>query len=261
MDVCLLVDGKEVCQWQANTVEQLKECEWIDIKMVVYSKYQNTRTLFETVKRGIEIREWAVANIVSTLASDNIKGEEKVPIKTIIDADNLYKISVKPEIIDGWKQKIPTETAQKAAKHADVGVRFGFGFLVGPILSELEYGVLSYHHGDIREYRGRPMGFWEFIHGEKTAGVTVQQLTEELDAGKVAASETVDISDQYTWESIKQELYRASDDVIIDAVRAVQDGDIQEPKTLGQLYSTPKGKPVLLFILKNTKGILKEKWT
>lgn len=36
--------------------------------------------------------------------------------------------------------------------------------------------MLSYHHGDMRRYRGQPPGFWELYNGEREIGVTVQRL-------------------------------------------------------------------------------------
>lgn len=30
--------------------------------------------------------------------------------------------------------------------------------------------------GDLGEYRGQPMGFWEYLHDEPTGGVTLQRI-------------------------------------------------------------------------------------
>ena len=47
--------------------------------------------------------------------------------------------------------------------------------------------ILSYHHGDPSSYRGRPAGFYEIFNGEKTTGIIVQRLSNELDAGVILA--------------------------------------------------------------------------
>ncbi|MDA0149399.1 glucosamine inositolphosphorylceramide transferase family protein [Vibrio sp. LaRot3] len=67
----------------------------------------------------------------------------------------------------------------------DVIVRCGSGILKGDILKSSKFGVFSFHHGDNRVNRGGPSGFWEVINRESSSGFTLQQLTEELDGGRV----------------------------------------------------------------------------
>jgi hypothetical protein len=67
----------------------------------------------------------------------------------------------------------------------DVLIRCGYGILRGEILHAARFGVLSFHHGDNRSYRGSPAGFWEVYNREDSTGFVIQQLTEELDGGHV----------------------------------------------------------------------------
>ena len=64
-------------------------------------------------------------------------------------------------------------------------VNFTNHILRGEILSIPEYGVWSYHHGDPREFRGYPPGFWEIYHGAPTTGAILQKLEHRLDDGVV----------------------------------------------------------------------------
>jgi methionyl-tRNA formyltransferase len=59
----------------------------------------------------------------------------------------------------------------------------GFGIIREPLLSTCPGGVLSYHHGDMRKYRGMPPGLWELYNGEKEIGITVQKMAAGLDCG------------------------------------------------------------------------------
>ncbi len=70
----------------------------------------------------------------------------------------------------------------------DVIIRFGFRILRGKILTTAKYGIWSLHHADYRVNRGGPPGFWEVVNREPTTGITLQVLTEELDAGKIIDS-------------------------------------------------------------------------
>ena len=70
-------------------------------------------------------------------------------------------------------------------KNLDVLIRCGSGILRGDILSIVKYGILSFHHADNRINRGGPPGFWEVFNKEDSTGFIIQQLTKELDGGKV----------------------------------------------------------------------------
>jgi hypothetical protein len=67
----------------------------------------------------------------------------------------------------------------------DVLIRAGSGILRGDILRATPFGILSFHHGDNRFYRGSPAGFWEVFSRDDSTGFTLQQLTDELDGGNV----------------------------------------------------------------------------
>ena len=60
----------------------------------------------------------------------------------------------------------------------------GFGRLIKKSTFEHSQAwSLSFHHGDMRKYRGQPAGFWELFNNEKEMMITVQILSEKLDAG------------------------------------------------------------------------------
>lgn len=69
--------------------------------------------------------------------------------------------------------------------NVDILIRCGSGILRGEILSCTRFGIISFHHGDNRVYRGGPAGFWEVYHKADSTGFVIQILTDELDGGKV----------------------------------------------------------------------------
>ncbi len=83
--------------------------------------------------------------------------------------------------------------------------------------SGLACPILSYHHGDPREYRGRPAGFYELMNGKTAVGQVVQVLSETLDAGEVVAfAETK--AHAHSWQRTMAEAYRASPLLLAAAV-------------------------------------------
>jgi hypothetical protein len=77
------------------------------------------------------------------------------------------------------------DIAKIKAFDLDVVLRFGFNIIRGEILTCARYGVWSFHHGDITEYRGGPAHFWEVYERNPISGVILQVLTETLYSGDV----------------------------------------------------------------------------
>jgi methionyl-tRNA formyltransferase len=129
------------------------------------------------------------------------------------------------------------------ARKPDCIFRFGFGFIHQPVLSLPPKGVISYHHGDIRKYRGQPVGFWELYAGERQMGVTVQVLNEKLDAGKIVVEKSIPIRSNDTWDSLERRAYDESVDMIHEAClrlgREDFDPEVVPDDELGSLNTVP----------------------
>ncbi|MFC7098069.1 formyltransferase family protein [Halobaculum marinum] len=258
MRVCLLAPGDTLPRWQADALTHLLVNTDAEVTSVVYDEYEADRTTVEAIKRGVELREWAVVATLSDALAGPMPERDRVPLADVVDLEAVPTWSVEPRIVDGWKREIPAAVAEAVADKSDIGLRYAFGFLVGPILTALEHGILSFHHGDLREYRGQPMGFWEFVNGDDEVGITVQLIDETLDAGRVAALKRVPIGDLHTWETVKRRLLSESEDMLTRSVRAVEAGTIREPDSLGNLYTHPKGRPVATFAARNAIGRVRE---
>jgi methionyl-tRNA formyltransferase len=103
--------------------------------------------------------------------------------------------------------------------------------------------VISFHHGNIRRYRGIPPAFWELYSGEQEMGVTVQILTEELDAGRIVHEINVPICPNDSWRALDERARKRSEPMILEACLRLLD-DSFEPQEiaedeLGRLYTLP----------------------
>jgi len=116
----------------------------------------------------------------------NMIYEEHGQVKGV-DNLNLEVINIKPIISkSGLVYRLEDKDIKSIKGHdIDLLIRCGEGILKGDILNCTKYGVLSFHHGDNRVYRGVPAGFWEVFNGEPTSGFIIQKLTETLDGGEV----------------------------------------------------------------------------
>lgn len=131
---------------------------------------------------------------------------------------------------------------QLGAYHVDVmALVGGFGIIREPLLSLAPKGILSYHHGDMRYFRGMPPGFWELYHGVREMGMTVQRLAPGLDCGCPVVERWIPIGPADSERSLRQRAMDASADMMAQAlVRLAESGfDPQPLQAYGPVYTLP----------------------
>jgi len=89
----------------------------------------------------------------------------------------------------------------------NIAIRFGFSIIVGDVLETPTHDVFSYNHGGMTECRGRPADFYEFIHNEPVAGITVQELSNRLDAGAIVATSHCNIEECKSLAEVREYLF------------------------------------------------------
>ncbi|WP_158057736.1 formyltransferase family protein [Halorussus halophilus] len=253
LQVGLLVRGDDVPAWQARAVEQLLARTDAEVTHVVLNNESNEQGVGHYFQRLREKPLWAPVG-----AAHMLRGPpEYLRARQLSSIEGLGQpelVECEAEPAEGFGSLVPEEGVEALAE-TDVGVRFGFGFVKGDALTAPEHGVLSFHHGDLREYRGQPCGFWEFLHGESTAGVTLQRISETLDGGEIVAYEPVDIADAHTWGEIRRRLFATSEGMLATGVENVASGlEPQSPDELGDLYYIPEGGDVVKYVVKEGVG-------
>jgi hypothetical protein len=147
------------------------------------------------------------------------------------------------------------------ALEPDFVLRFGFGILTGGVLGCAKYGVWSYHHGDPARFRGQPPGFWEILHGSATAGVVLQVLRDELDAGTILHRGHFQVTG-HSYAKTRDTLYsgaaswvrRACADIIANGWRT------REPpagEAHGPVFRQPTNRVMIKFLLITALNFLK----
>ncbi|WP_206537603.1 hypothetical protein [Natronolimnohabitans innermongolicus] len=159
--------------------------------------------------------------------------------KPIDDVDCLADVDREdcvPESDGAWKT-LPDETVETLGQRCDVVLRFGFGLIKGDVLTAPEHGVLSVHGSDIRKSRGMGPQI-AFLHDNEHVTVTLQQLSEEIDAGSIVEMTSTDVPTHATYDDVSGEILRLSSAVYADGVRNLRDGNSPwDPETVGTYYS------------------------
>lgn len=194
----LLINSTQLASCFAEVVDQIQECNFADIELVVLNGEVHEKASEVPQKRSIVSK---VSELLGdsqrrkTFFFDMYQRWDKGNIRPATDPHaavdcterfkNVETMTVVP-IRKRFVHRFPPEAIERIReKQLDVLIRFGFNILRGEILKSAKYGVWSYHHGDGDSYRGGPAHFWEVYEGNPISGAMLQVLTEKLDDGKV----------------------------------------------------------------------------
>lgn len=128
----------------------------------------------------------------------------------------------------------------------------GFGIVKEPLLSLAPQGILSYHHGNMRKYRGQPVGFWELYNGEKEMGVTVQRLAAGIDKGTPIVEKTIPIKKGDRQNTLCDRALKESTDMMHEALHLIGQPDYQ-PGSIdqyGPIYTLPNLRQYIVLQIK-----------
>jgi hypothetical protein len=146
--------------------------------------------------------------------------------------------------IGNW-QSIPSEIHEwLEINPPDVIMKFGMNLLRDPHKLPSKHGVLSFHHGDPKKFRGRPAGFYEILFKAKEIGVIVQRLTNSLDGGQIISSGSFKLY-KYSYKRSLENAYRNGRYLLLKALN-----NLDYPQTadsLGKIYTLPTNLQVVVF--------------
>ena len=184
--------------------------------------------------------------IVMLFKSRFVKKNPSVSVKEFFASYGIACIETQQPYADQTIQQM------KALNAETMIMLGGFGIVKEPLLSLASNGILSYHHGDMRKYRGQPVGFWELYHNEKEMGVTVQRLSAGIDKGIPIVEKSIPIESDDSVNTLRERAMTASTDMMHEALQMTARPDFV-PKNIehyGPIYTLPNLRQYLLLKLK-----------
>ena len=113
----------------------------------------------------------------------------------------------------------------------EVIVVVAYGQLIPQSILELpEYGCLNVHASLLPAYRGAAPIQWAVLNGEKTSGVTIMQMDEGIDTGDMLYQKAIPIMIDDTAESMFEKLSALGGEMIVDALRKLEKGELKAIK-------------------------------
>ena len=251
MRIGVIQDGARLARWQADALKTLSG----ETEFVIYSCETGA-----PAKRELRHSLYYLLNLLT------IRNRQTRSVELPEGLRVVARRTFRAEREGAW-QRLPAELLKFVDEDRPaVLIKFGMGLLRIPPVDRLDVPILSYHHGDAAQFRGRPAGFYELLLGKTTVGQIVQILSDKLDAGRiVAAAETKAVAHSY--RSTLVEAYRHSPLLLPIAVRNAIEGIAWEPPEWGQVYRLPGNATVLRFVFQRLRnsithllyGLLREK--
>ena len=177
-----MCNGSRFPAWQAAAIRSLLAMDGVEAALLITPKPSNGRA--SKLRR---LADWPrlLWNLYNKGFVERRSAASR-PVDLSTDLADVRVMACRTERVGRYAERFnDSDVEAMRGLELDFILRFGFGIIKGDVLSVPRWGVWSFHHGDEREYRGRPPGFWELVNGEKVVGSILQRLTERLDAGTI----------------------------------------------------------------------------
>ncbi len=212
LKIGLLLDADVVSSWIHETIIALQQMADVEIVVAVVNQSSgHSKNNFSTfVYRTLRTVDRKLMRLPGDPFTKKKIGLTGIPIVPVHPVQTQFS------------DRFPAETINTIRKYdVDIFLRFGFRILRGDILSLARYGIISLHHGDTRNYRGGPPAFWELVNRHPVTKVTVQQLTEELDGGKILSEATLR-TDKNSFYRNQAKLYHAGREALLNVIQEMR---------------------------------------
>lgn len=108
------------------------------------------------------------------------------------------------------------------------------------------WGCINVHSAPLPEYRGMMPNFWQMLHGEETAGITVHKMDADLDRGQAIIRGEVPIKEQDSLDALIRRSKRHAAELLIEALDQIRSGSVELQQLTGEgsYFSFPQREDV-----------------
>lgn len=254
----LIKEFEALSNWELRIIKEIINNSSLELALLIQDGREgnnNPKTLKNKLKRLFKSK-----NIVGKILFNfHEKIENKIftekptvnKRKIIQNLNKVDKIKVKPER-KGFLDIFNKNDIDKIKKYnLDIILRHEFNIIRGEILNVAKYGIWSFHHADNSINRGGPPGFWEIILNQPSVGVTLQQLTPELDGGLVIDKSF--FNRHWSFAKTNHLILEASVSMLFKNIKNLQQGNFNTKKSpvyYNPLYKVPDFGITIKYIIK-----------
>jgi folate-dependent phosphoribosylglycinamide formyltransferase PurN len=243
MKIGLLISSN-LTEFARNTLKPIIEDSSFSVKVAIIDnrpKKSIKQKLIKNIKRGR-------GGYIFIMAFQSLMTKEGISIST-----QKYCNDNNIEVIE-TQNPYSSETIEEIKKYGlDVLLLIdGYGIIKKPLINLTLMGILSYHHGNMRKYRGMPPAFWELYNNEKEMGVSVQILDIGLDTGIPIEEKTIEIRPKDSLKTLSSRAYKESENMMHNALKKLSNPNFEPDKieNFGEIYTLPNIRQWIMLNIK-----------
>jgi|Napbiome12C3dose_1001474.scaffolds.fasta_scaffold00049_29 methionyl-tRNA formyltransferase len=110
-------------------------------------------------------------------------------------------------------------TLVDSLNEADLAVVAAYGkILTKEELNTPKYGCINVHPSLLPKYRGPSPIQTAILNGDKTSGITIIKVDEEMDHGPILYQESLELSDKDTFDSLSKKMFLRSAEILPEII-------------------------------------------
>ncbi|KAL1919701.1 uncharacterized protein VTP21DRAFT_1632 [Calcarisporiella thermophila] len=151
------------------------------------------------------------------LAGRNLRNAVKVPVRSFAEEQGLI---VHKGPVESMRDFVLPKPADLPGTPYDLGVVVSFGYLIPPrITRAFRLGAINVHPSLLPRYRGAAPIQHAILNNEIETGVSIQELAEEFDAGRILKQVKVPIPKDAAFDSLSRLLAEYGASALVDVVQ------------------------------------------
>ncbi len=259
--IAVMCNGRTLPAWQARTLTLLQEIPEVEISLLIIPDVSNSSSKLRKMLGDPKHLLWNLYNKVYIQR----RSAASRPVDLSSELGQVRELRCRTLPVGRFGERLTDDDIATIGNlDLDVVIRFAFGILKGPILDVARYGVWSFHHGDERDYRGQPPGFWEMVDGQSTLGTILQRITERLDGGTVLHRGRFRVT-SHSYRRTRDEAFMGAVEFPAIAVRRILSGDtstVTAPpsQTDSPLRRSPGNALMVRFLLRQMGAFFRSQW-
>lgn len=118
------------------------------------------------------------------------------------------------------------------------------------ILEAPKEGCINIHNAPLPDYRGMLPNFWQMYHGEEYSVMTIHEMVEELDKGRIILQKKTKIEPDMSLDELIKKTKQKNAEALIQVLEMFGKGEVEYrdlPEKEGSYFSFPLKKDVAEF--------------
>ena len=131
------------------------------------------------------------------------------------------------KILQPEKVNNPEILKQLSEMAPDIFVLVSFGQMIPQKLCDIApYGCINMHPSLLPRYRGSGPTRGPILNGDKTGGISIMQISPQMDAGDILLQEEMPLDPKETLKSYEEKTAKRGAQLILKAIESIEDGTV-----------------------------------